>query len=76
MELVGDDFASDADAELEVVLVIVKSDFDVEGDEWVLVGDWHIEQVSGGFTLVQWAACSGDPVAADLTIGGKLVDDG
>lgn len=76
LKLVGDNFASDADAELEVVLVVVKSDFDVEGDEWVLVGDRHVEQVSCRFTFIQWAACSSDPVTANLTIFGKLVDDG
>lgn len=55
--------------------MVVESDLNVKGNEWVLVGDWHVEQVCCEFSFVQWAACSLDPVAADLTIVGKLVDD-
>lgn len=76
MRLVSDNFTSDADAELESVLVVVESNFDIKGNERVLVGDRHVEQVGCEFALIQWAACSLDPVAANLTIVGKLVDDG
>lgn len=75
LRLVSNDFASDADTELEVVSVVVESDFDVEGDERVLFGDWHVEQVGCEFALVQWATCSLDPVAANLTVGRKFIDD-
>lgn len=74
MHLGEDNFAFDECAELNHVVLVVHSHFDVESGQRIFLDDGHDKVVGGEFTLIQRTESSLNPVATDLTVVRQLVD--
>lgn len=73
MDLGEDDLGLDECAELNDVVLVVHSHFNVKRGQWIFLDDGHDQVVSCELAAVKWAESSLEPVAADLTVFGQIV---